>query len=70
MADSYGIPFIETSAKSSENVNKLFEDSAKAFLENQSKMGNPGLIKNYGPSEAKINLSAKKIKTNKKRKCC
>ena len=40
LADSYGIPFIETSAKSNENIERLFVDSTKAFIEKQLKIGN------------------------------
>ena len=44
MADSFGIPFIETSAKSNENIDKLFEDSTKAFIDMEMKSGNVGII--------------------------
>ena len=70
LADSFGIPFIETSAKSNENIDKLFEDSTKAFIDMEMKSGNVGIIQKNEPSEAQINLSAKKIKTKKKRKWC
>ena len=70
LADSFGIPFIETSAKSNENIEKLFEDSTKAFIDMEMKSGNVGIIQKNEPSEAQINLSAKKIKTKKKRKWC
>ena len=73
LADSYGIPFIETSAKSSENIEKLFEDSTKAYIDKQLKIGNGGFSKNQKlPSNAAVNLSSKKIGNTprKKRKCC
>ena len=70
LADSFGIPFIETSAKSNENIDKLFENSNKALIDMEMKSGNVGIIQKNEPSEAQINLSAKKIKTKKKRKWC
>ncbi len=72
LADSYGIPFIETSAKSNENIEKLFIDSAKAFIEKQLKTGNTGFTNKVGPSSAAINLSTSKIEKSprKKKKCC
>ena len=71
LADSYGIPFIETSAKSNENIEKLFVDSTKAFIEKQLKSGNTGFVQKKGPSDAAINLSSTKIEnTPKKKKCC
>ena len=71
LADSYGIPFIETSAKSNENVEKLFTDSTRAFIEKQLKLGNTGFSNKTGPSSAAINLSSSKIEESpKKKKCC
>jgi len=71
LADSYGIPFIETSAKSNENIEKLFIDSTRAFIEKQLKLGNAGFTKKTGPSSAAINLSSAKIEdAPKKKKCC
>ena len=71
LADSYGIPFIETSAKSNENIEKLLVDSTKAFIEKQLKSGNTGFVQKKGPSDAAINLSSTKIEnTPKKKKCC
>ena len=70
LADSYGIPFIETSAKSNENIERLFVDSTKAFIEKQLKLGNSGFAKK-GPSAAAVNLSSTKIEdVPKKKKCC
>ena len=70
LADSYGIPFIETSAKSNENIEKLFVDSTRAFIEKQLKLGNSGFTKK-APSAAAVNLSSTKIEeAPKKRKCC
>ena len=73
LADSYGIPFIETSAKSNENIEKLFEDSTKAYIDKQLKIGNGGFSKNQKlPSNAAVNLSSKQIRNapRKKRSCC
>ena len=71
LADSFGIPFIETSAKSNENIEKLFIDSTRAFIEKQLKIGNVGFTKKTGPSSAAVNLSSTKIEdTPKKKKCC
>ncbi len=71
LADSYGIPFIETSAKSNENIEKLFIDSTKAFIEKQMKTGNSGFMPKIGPNDSAINLSSTKIdNAPKKRKCC
>ena len=71
LADSYGIPFIETSAKSNENIEKLFIDSTRAFIEKQFKLGNAGFTKKVGPSSAAVNLSSTKIEdAPKKKKCC
>ena len=71
LADSYGIPFIETSAKSNENIERLFVDSTRAFIEKQLKMGNSGFTKK-GPSAAAVNLSSTKIEEDvpRRRKCC
>ena len=71
LADSYNIPFIETSAKSNDNIEKLFIDSTRAFVEKQLKTGNTGFNKKAGPSSPAINLSSSKIEeVPKKKKCC
>ena len=71
LADSYNIPFIETSAKSNDNIEKLFIDATRAFVEKQLKTGNTGFNKKAGPSSPAINLSSSKIEdTPKKKKCC
>ena len=71
LADSYGIPFLETSAKSNENIEKLFNDSTRAFIEKQLKSNNNNFIQMPGMSESAVNMSASKIeKTHKKKKCC
>ena len=71
LADSYGIPFLETSAKSNENIEKLFTDSTRVFIEKQLKNINNNFMQRPGMSESEVNLSAGKIeKTHKKKKCC
>ena len=60
LADSYGIPFLETSAKNNENIEKLFMDSTRAFLNKQAKMGNEGFSQKIGPSSDGVNLSSEK----------
>ena len=71
LADSYGIPFMETSAKNNENIEKLFVDSTRAFIEKQLKISNGGFISRPGPSESSVNLATTKIENvRKKRKCC
>jgi GTPase SAR1 family protein len=70
LADSYGIPFVETSAKNNENIEKLFVDSTRAFINKQLKMGNTGFVPKPGPSEGAVNLSSQKIENVKKKKCC
>ena len=71
LADSYGIPFLETSAKSNENIEKLFVDSSRVFIEKQLKTGNAGFVQRKGPSDSAINLSSSKIENApKKKKCC
>ena len=71
LADSYGIPFMETSAKSNENIEQLFNVSTRAFIEKQLKSNNSNFIQRPVMSESAVNLSAAKIeKTHKKKKCC
>ena len=72
LADSYGIPYIETSAKNNENIEKLFVDSAKAFINKQIKLGNEGFVEKSGPSSSGVNLEAQKVENTlkKRRKCC
>ena len=70
LADSYGIPFMETSAKNNENIEKLFIDSTRAFIEKQLKMGNTGFVPKPGPSSAAVSLSSQKIENPVKKKGC
>ena len=73
LADTYGIPFIETSAKSNDNIEKLFVDSTKAFIDKQLKLGNAGFNNSKKPpSSSGVNLSSSKIQeeTHKKKGCC
>ena len=72
LADSYGIPFIETSAKSNDNIEKLFLDSTKAFIDKQLKLGNAGFNSKKAPSSSGVNLSSSKMEeeVHKKKGCC
>ena len=70
LADEYGIPFLETSAKKNENIEKLFIDSTRAFIEKQLKMGNTGFVPKPGPSSAAVSLSSQKIENPVKKKGC
>lgn len=74
LADTYGIPFIETSAKSNENIEKLFVDSTRAFIEKQLKTtGGAGLTKSKKtPTNSAVFLSSNKVENPqpKKKKCC
>ena len=71
LADEYGIPFLETSAKKNENIEKLFIDSTRAFIDKQLRMGNTGFTQKSGPSTSSaVDLSSQKIENIKKKKCC
>ena len=72
LADSYGIPYIETSAKNNENIEKLFVDSAKAFINKQIKLGNEVFVQKSGPNSTGVNLESQKVETTlkKRKKCC
>jgi len=71
LADHYNIPFFETSAKSSENIENLFVEATKAFINKQISLGNI----NYGkpktrPDSNAINLTSEQIKKKTKKKFC
>ena len=71
LADSYGIPFMETSAKNNENIEKLFIDSTKAFINKQAKIGNEGFSQKMGQSSTGVNLTSQKDEhISKKKGCC
>ena len=71
LADSYGIPFIETSAKSNENIEKLFVDSTKVFIDKQLQIENVGFSNNQKSINNAAKLSTTKAEnTKKKKKCC
>ena len=70
LADSYGIPFLETSAKNNENIEKLFVDSAKAFIDKQIKLGNDGFSQIIGPNSSNVNLNSQKNENKSKKKGC
>ena len=73
LADSYGIDFIETSAKNREGIEQLFITASRAFIESQEKggMGADGKVKaKINPNSSAINLSSKKLDAKKKKGCC
>jgi Ras-related protein Rab-1A len=63
LASKYGIQFLETSAKETVNIEKLFEDATKSFL---SKQVNASSIKTKKPTDG-INLDNN---TNQNSGCC
>ena len=71
LAEHYNIPFFETSAKSSDNIENLFVEATKAFINKQISLGNI----NYGkpksrPDSSAINLTSEQIIKTKKKSCC
>ena len=71
LAEHYNIPFFETSAKSSDNIENLFVEATKAFINIQISLGNI----NYGkpksrPDSSAINLTSEQIIKTKKKSCC
>ena len=72
LAEHYNIPFFETSAKSADNIENLFVEATKAFINKQISLGNV----NYGkpksrPDTSAINLTSEQIKKKtKKKNCC
>jgi len=63
LADSYGMPYVETSAKSGTNVEDAFEQLAKLALDNVKKekeIKSGGLTSPHGGVSTKVNLKAKK----------
>ena len=70
LADEYGIPFLETSAKKNENIEKLFIDSTRAFIDKQAKIGNEGFSQKMGSSSTRVNLTSEKNETHSKKKFC
>ena len=75
LADSYGMPYVETSAKSGLNVEDAFEQLAKLSLDNVKKekelKGGQGGFSPQGVS-SKVNLKAKKetVEEEKKKSWC
>jgi small GTP-binding protein len=63
LASKYGIQFLETSAKETVNIEKLFEDATKSFL---SKQVSTSSIKTKKPTDG-INLDNN---TNQNSGCC
>ena len=67
LADHYGIPFIETSAKENSNIEQLFIDTARAFF---TKQNNVGSSKGKKKNNDKIDLTGTILPIQKKKKCC
>jgi len=70
LANSYGIPFFETSAKANKNIEQLFLDSATAFIDKQIKSGNDGFNRTQKIINSGINLNTEVTVNPKKGKCC
>jgi len=71
LAEHYNIPFFETSAKSSENIEILFVEATKAFINKQISLGNIDYGKPKSrPDSNAINLTSEQIKKTKKKNCC
>ena len=66
LAEHYGIPFLETSAKDNSNIEQLFIDTARAFVNKQNNIGSKVKKKNSN----KIDLTGTVLTTQKKKKCC
>ena len=69
LADDYNIPFYETSAKDAINVDELFINATKDFINQQIGIGNIDLNKGKDNKE-KVNLYGTVLDTKKKKKCC
>jgi len=71
LAESYNIPFFETSAKSAENIENLFVEATRTFINKQISMGNVDFGKpKVRPDSNTLNLTTEPIKKNKKKKGC
>ena len=70
LAEHYGIPFLETSAKDNSNIEQLFIDSARAFIRKQANNGNNNLDKRKKNGNEKIDLTGTILPTERKKKCC
>ena len=67
LADDYNIPFYETSAKDAINVDELFINATKDFINQQIGIGNIDLNKGKDNKE-KVNLYGTVLDTKKKKK--
>ena len=73
LADSYGIKFLETSAKNTVNIEELFIETTNIFLSKQIGVDVQSVKKNNNtPNGRPISLSSARIEDNskKKKKCC
>lgn len=69
LADSFGITFIETSAKDTVNIEELFINTTKIFLSKQIGVDMQTMKKN-DMKNRQISLTSTKIEDSKKKKCC
>lgn len=65
MADSLGIPFLETSAKSTLNVNKMFIQMCNAIAQRQASLPKQSDAKRLEPL-----VQGKSIRTSDSNQCC
>ena len=73
LANDYNYAFYETSAKDSINVENLFVDATRNFINQHLGIGNIDLKKgkqNNNKDKDKVNLYGTVLETKKKKKCC
>jgi GTPase SAR1 family protein len=65
LANIYGMPFLETSAKDTVNINELFQTTMRGYIDRLNKKGN-----NSGIFEKKATILLDVNKTENKKECC
>jgi Ras-related protein Rab-1A len=65
IARQYNVPFFETSAKDTMNIDELFLDSTKVFIDRQM-----NLVRRDSRKNLKNGISVENINEKKKKKCC
>ena len=71
LANEYNIPFYETSAKDVINVEELFVDATRNFINQNIGVGNIDFNKgNENKEKEKVNLYGTVLNVKKKKKCC
>ena len=70
LAKSLNGIFHLTSAKSGEGIEKLFEKIGKEFNNSEFSILNRAMRQEKRVRDKKMKLTKKKVKTEKKRKCC